>query len=151
MKESAIEIAAGAAVLAVGAGFLVFMLQSAGVSASSDGSYELSASFRSAEGVLAGTDIRLAGVKIGSVTDMSLNTQTYRADVTLSIEEGIGIPDDSVVVIATEGLLGGTYVDIVPGGSFDNVPEGGDIVNTQGAISVIGLLSQFVAGGDGPE
>ena len=68
--------------------------------------------------------------------------------LTLTIDEGIQIPDDSVVVVASEGLLGGTFVEIVPGGSFDYLAAGDAFFNTQGAVSVISLLTQFISGGE---
>lgn len=147
MRESISEVATGGAVLAVAAGFLLYLTQSAGFATNTSG-YNLQASFRSAEGVAVGTDIRLAGVKIGTITALDLNAQTYRADATLTLIDGIAIPDDSVIAVATEGLLGGTYVDVSPGGSFDNYAPDAQVMNTQGAISVIQLLAKFVGGGD---
>ena len=148
MRESLTEVLTGAAVLAAAVIFGIFMTQSAGLSAGRSGSYELTASFRSAEGVLAGTDVRLAGVRIGSVTGMELNAETYRAEVSLAINDGVELPIDSVVAVASEGLLGGTFVEIVPGGAFIYMAPGDSFMTTQGAVSVIGLLTKFVAGGD---
>ena len=151
MRESLTEVLTGATVLTAAVGFGWYMSQSTGLTTDRSGAYELAASFRSAEGVLTGTDVRLAGVRIGSVTGLDLNAETYRAEVTFSIDENIRIPDDSVVVVATEGLLGGTFVEIIPGGSFDYLAPGDSFFSTQGAVSVIGLLTQFVSGGDGLE
>ncbi len=150
MREHLTEVLVGAAVLAVALGFLVYTTQTTGVTGAAT-DQTLTASFRSAEGVTVGTDIRLAGVKIGTVTGLDLNTETYRADVTLSLAEDVLVPDDSVVVVASEGLLGGTFVEIVPGGSFEYYANGDQILNTQGAVSVIGLLTQFVSGGESAE
>ena len=98
-----------------------------------------------------GTDVRLAGVKIGSVTDVSLNATTYRADTRISVLNGIEIPDDSAVVISSEGLLGGNFVEIMPGGSLEYFAPGDQIEDTQGAVSLISLLVKFVAGSGGEE
>jgi phospholipid/cholesterol/gamma-HCH transport system substrate-binding protein len=146
MAENTTEVLVGGAVLAAAVGFLVFAAQGAGLSAGND-SYELRASFRSAEGVRVGTDVRLAGVKVGSVTDLQLNPQTFFADARLSVQTGIEVPDDSTVLISSEGLLGGNFVEILPGGSLENVPPGGEVLDTQGAVSLITLLMKFV--GDG--
>lgn len=148
MSQRLTETLTGAIVLFGAIGFLFYMTVAGGSGLRTSSAYDLTASFRSAEGVSLGTDIRLAGVRIGTVSGLELNTQTYRADVKFLIDDGIAIPDDSVVVVASEGLLGGTFVEIVPGGSFDNLQPGAAIVNTQGAVSVIGLLTQFVGGGD---
>lgn len=145
MRENKSEVVVGAAVLAVAAGFLWYMANATGLGGGTAG-LNLTANFRSAEGVSVGTDIRLAGVSIGTVSGMSLNTETYRADAVFAIDEGITIPDDSSAVVASEGLLGGTFVEIVPGGSFDMYSDGALITDTQGAVSLIQLLLKFVGG-----
>ncbi|MBW4968657.1 MCE family protein, partial [Pseudoalteromonas sp. CR1] len=80
--------------------------------------YALRASFRSVEGVTVGTDVRLAGVKIGTVTSLTLNPQTFYADAAVSIRRDVLLPDDSSILISAEGLLGGSFVEIQPGGSL---------------------------------
>jgi len=145
MRENTTEVVVGAAVLAAALSFLWILAGTAGIgSASSD--LKLQANFRSAEGVTVGTDIRLAGVSVGTVSGLDLNLDTYRADATFAIDEGVAIPDDSAAVVASEGLLGGTYVEIVPGGSFEMYTDGALIEDTQGAVSLIQLLLKFVGG-----
>lgn len=145
MRENRAEVLVGSAVLACAFGFLIYIWQVAGVGGFS-GTYALQASFRSVEGISAGTDVRLAGVKIGSVKDIALNPETFRGDITLAVSEDIKIPDDSAAVIASEGLLGGSFVEIVPGGSLGNFEDGSEILDTQGAVSLISLLLRFVTG-----
>ena len=142
------EVLVGGAVLAAALAFAFYATQSTGVTRAVSG-YELGASFRSLEGVTVGTDVRLAGVKVGSVSDVSLNVDTYRADTTISLLEGVAIPDDSAIVVSSEGLLGGNFVEIMPGGSLTYFEPGDEIEDTQGAVSLISLLVQFVAGGNG--
>ncbi|MBO6853585.1 MAG: outer membrane lipid asymmetry maintenance protein MlaD [Marivivens sp.] len=146
MRENIVETLVGTAVVVVAAAFLVFTLQTTGGGGSTSG-YSLNAAFRSAEGVSVGTDVRLAGVKIGTVTDMVLDAQTFRAVTVMDISADVPIPDDSTAVVASEGLLGGTFVEIVPGGSFDNYADGAQILDTQGAVSLTSLLLRFVSGG----
>lgn len=150
MSHSTTEITVGAAVLALAIGFAVYAGQIAGVGAGGTG-YPLTASFRSAEGVSLGTDVRLAGVKVGTVTGIDLDPQTFRAVTTFTVKDGVALPDDSSVVIASEGLLGGNFVEILPGGSPFNYEAGDEVLDTQGAVSLISLLLKFVAGGDGGE
>ncbi|WP_171100223.1 MULTISPECIES: outer membrane lipid asymmetry maintenance protein MlaD [unclassified Ruegeria] len=147
--HSVTEILVGGVVLAGAIAFGVYASQSTGLSQSSAG-YELGASFRSLEGVSVGTDVRLAGVKIGTVTNVTLNADTYRADTQFSVADGVLIPDDSAVVISSEGLLGGNFVEVMPGGSPFYFEPGDEIEDTQGAVSLISLLVKFVAG-DGSE
>ena len=144
-SHSTTEVAIGGIVLAAAIGFAVYAGQAAGLSASSAG-YPLTASFRSIEGVTVGTDVRLGGVKIGSVTDVSLNPETYRADTTFSVSNGVIIPDDSAVVISSEGLLGGNFVEVMPGGSPFGFEAGDEILDTQSSVSLITLLLRFVSG-----
>ena len=132
--------------MAAAIGFAVYAGQAAGLSRGG-ATYDLNASFRSLEGVSVGTDVRLAGVKIGTVTGVGLNPETFRADTVFSVKEGIEIPDDSAVVISSEGLLGGNFVEIMPGGSPFAFEAGDEIEDTQGAVSLISLLVKFVAGG----
>ena len=149
MSQNKTEILVGGAVLAAAIAFAVYAGQATGLSQSTKG-YELAASFRSLEGVSVGTDVRLAGVKIGTVTDVELNPTTYRADTRFSVVDDIEIPDDSAIIISSEGLLGGNFVEIMPGGSPFNFAPGDEIEDTQGAVSLITLLLKFVSGnGDG--
>lgn len=145
MAENTTEVLVGTAVLAIAVGFLTYAVSATGISTDGAG-YPLTANFRSAEGVQVGTDVRMAGVKIGTVTDLELNPETFRAEAVFSIRDGIELPDDSAVSISSEGLLGGNFVEILPGGSLFNLEEGGEIEDTQGAVSLITLLMKFVAG-----
>lgn len=147
MAGSRAEIFVGGVVLAAAIGFVVYTAQATGARTGGD-SYALTASFRSLEGVSVGTDVRLAGVKIGTVGSVELNQSTYRADMVMAIRDGILIPDDSSVLISSEGLLGGTFVEIDPGGSPFNFEAGSEIEDTQGAVSLISLLLRFVSGGE---
>ncbi|MEP2716949.1 outer membrane lipid asymmetry maintenance protein MlaD [Pseudophaeobacter sp.] len=146
MSQNTTEVLAGGFVLAAALGFALYAGQVAGLSAAGDG-YELNASFRSLEGVGVGTDVRLAGVKVGTVTGVELNPETFRADTRFSVLEGILVPDDSAVIISSEGLLGGNFVELMPGGSPFNFEPGDEVLDTQGAVSLISLLVKFVSGG----
>jgi phospholipid/cholesterol/gamma-HCH transport system substrate-binding protein len=145
MSQNKTEVLVGGGVLVIAIGFLIYAAQITGVSVSSS-SYPLTASFRSLEGVNVGTDVRLAGVKIGSVEGVELNSETYRADMMINIVNGVEIPDDSAITIASEGLLGGNFVEIVPGGSPFMLEAESEIVDTQSAVSLISLLLKFVSG-----
>lgn len=147
MAENTTEVLVGGVVLAAAIGFAIYGAQVAGLGDGGRASYPLTASFRSLEGVNVGTDVRLAGVKIGTVTDVALNSDTYRADTTVSVRSDTQVPDDSSIIISSEGLLGGNFVEIVPGGSPFYFEPGDEILDTQGAVSLISLLLKFVSGG----
>lgn len=149
MSENRTEILVGAGVLAAAFGFALYAAQATGLSARDTGQYPLSASFRSVQGIAVGSDVKLAGVKIGTITDLTLNPTTFRADATLSVDEAIILPDDSAILVSSEGLLGGNFIEIVPGGSPFDLEPGGEILDTQGAVSLIQLLMRFVGAASG--
>lgn len=143
MAESTSEVLAGGVVLAVAIGFLAWAAQGTGFGAGG-GSYDLRASFQSAEGISVGTDVRLAGVKVGTVSALSLNPTTFYADATLSLQSAVQLPSDSAALVSSEGLLGGSFVELRPGGMEDVLTAGAEIEDTQGSVSLIGLLMKFV-------
>ena len=146
MRENLAEVVTGALVLAVAALFLVYAVQFSEGGPAGPDDYELTASFRSAEGVTVGTDVRLAGVQVGTVTDMGLNPETYRADTRFAIDGHIALPEDTAVIVASEGLLGGTFLELLPGGSPFNLEPGSEIEDTQSAVDLMTLLLRYVTG-----
>ncbi|MGZ9810100.1 outer membrane lipid asymmetry maintenance protein MlaD [Pseudoroseicyclus sp. H15] len=145
MRESPVEVATGALVLLVAAGFIWWGAGRVSDGAGSD--YAVTASFRSVEGIAPGTDVRMAGVKIGRVSDLELDPATFRAVADLSLDGAVPLPTDSTAVIAADGLLGGSFVEIFPGGDLENLADGGQITDTQGAVSLLQLLITYIGGG----
>ena len=150
MAENVTEVLTGAGVLAAAFGFLVYASNGEGFTRATD-SYELTASFRSVEGITVGTDVRLAGVKIGTVTELALNPKTFFADAKVTVRNDVAVPDDSTIVVASEGLLGGAFIEILPGGSPMNLEPGAEIEDTQGAVSMIALMMKFVGAASGED
>ncbi len=150
MKDQITETLVGLLVLAVAAGFSWFVFSTIGKSGNGD-SLDVVASFSSIGSITNGTDVRLAGVKIGTVTDISLDTQTYDANVVLSIRSGVPVPEDSVAKIVSDGLLGAAYISIEPGASEDMLAAGSSFEYTQGAVDLLGLLGQFAGNGSGAD
>jgi phospholipid/cholesterol/gamma-HCH transport system substrate-binding protein len=148
MSDHATETIVGAAVVAAAVGFIFYAAQFSGAPTSASGDYALSASFRSVEGVSIGTDVRLGGVKVGTVTGLELNPTTFRADTTFTINGELLLPEDTAVMISSEGLLGGTFVELLPGGSPFNLEAGAEIEDTQSSVSLITLLLRFVTGSE---
>jgi len=147
MSNSKIETTVGALVLLLAIGFLVYLLNSTNLINNNDG-LNLKASFRSADGITTGTDVRMAGVKIGSVTGMRLDPESFRAEVLFSLRNDLKIPDDSGVAVSQDGLLGGSFVEVISGGSEFELQDGAEFLDTQGSVSLVSLLLKFVSSSD---
>ena len=111
---------------------------------------QVSALFPNASGINAGTDVRVAGIKIGQVSDVKLDPKTFQAEVKLAIDPNSKLPDDSSAAIASEGILGGTYMNLIPGGSSTPFKNGDTILDTQGSVDLMSMVGQFInkSGGD---
>jgi phospholipid/cholesterol/gamma-HCH transport system substrate-binding protein len=88
----------------------------------------------------------LAGIKVGSVTRLDLDRESYQARAEFAVESGLAIPEDSDVKIASEGLLGGSFVEITPGASEFVLEPGDEFVNVQSSVSLLNLLMRFGTG-----
>jgi phospholipid/cholesterol/gamma-HCH transport system substrate-binding protein len=149
MQNSVVETLIGAAVLVVATVFLVFAYTSTGVGGISG--YEVSAKFGRVDGVAVGSDVRMAGVKIGTVTRIEIDPSDYSAVAHFSVQNDLNLPDDSSARITTDGILGNQYVSVEPGGSETMIEPGGRIEYTQGSIDLMGLLGRTIFGGGGDE
>ena len=138
------ELAAGAIVLLITAGFLFYAVARTG--RASVGGYQLSAQFEKIDGISVGADVRLAGVKIGRIISASVDPKSYRAVVQMSVQSDIKLPKDSSAQVSTDGLLGGKVIALVPGGDDTMLKDGGEITITQSAASLEDLLGKFIFG-----
>ena len=148
MQRNMIETVMGAVVLA-GAAFFGYVAYKAADISTSQG-YEISAEFGNVAGLSVGDDVILSGIKIGSVSGQSLDKDTYSALVILSNEDGILLPDDSSARITASSLLGGNYLEIMPGFSDEMLGVGDVIYDTRDPVSLTDLLGKvvFSQGGD---
>lgn len=136
---------------AIGAGVLGALLLAVALNAvSSDGrgdaatGYPLKAVFQRTDGLAVGAQVRLAGIPVGQVVEQVLDDR-YRAHVTLAIDSGLELPEDSSAVIETDGLLGGKYIELQPGAAEEMLGPGGRIEYTQDAVVIEDLLARIVA------
>ena len=132
----------------LGAGvFLAFVLLLA-FSASGDyapaGSYRISAKFNTVEGIYVGSAVRLSGVKVGRVAALDYESQTFRAVVTMEISRGLEIPLDSLALVTSEGMLGGRFIRLDPGGEIEMLQDGDEIEFTQDSILFEELLAKII-------
>ncbi|MEO9189855.1 MAG: outer membrane lipid asymmetry maintenance protein MlaD [Acetobacteraceae bacterium] len=142
-RRNPIEVLTGILVLIVAIGFLGYAVAHSGTGPSGGG-YTLYASFDNIAGLNVGSDVRLAGVKVGSVQAEAIDPKNYLARVTLDIRDGVELPKDSGASIASESLLGGVYLSISPGGDPRMLKPGEAFTATQGAVSLQDLLGKFI-------
>ncbi len=141
-KRSLAELAAGAAVLIVTAGFMAYAASNTGRGIGSG--YQLSAKFDNVGSIASGADVRMAGVKVGSVVATSIDPKSYQAVVRFTVQPDVKLPDDSSAMVSTGGLLGGSFVSLSPGGSDKNLDDGGVVTITQSAANLEDLLGKFI-------
>ena len=142
MSNRLIETIAGAAVIAVAVGFASYSYSRAGINTVEG--YEIMASFNRIDGLAVGNDVRVSGVKVGTVTAQELDPKTYMAIVKMSVRSDLALPSDSSAKIASDGLLGGKFVALEPGGDIDMIQAGGEIEYTQGSVNLEDLIGQVI-------
>ena len=142
-RRNAAEVVTGAVVLLVAGGFLAYAIANNGRSAA-EGGYTLHAQFNRIDGLTLGADVRLAGVKVGSVTQESIDPKTFLADVSFTVSNAIKLPRDSSAAVSSNGLLGGMYLSLVAGGDERTIPPGGRITITESAVNLEDLLGKFI-------
>lgn len=143
-KRSLPELLTGAIVLLIAGAFLVYAVTGSGRSLTSGPGITLTARFDRIDGLAAGADVRLAGVKVGQVVGQRIDPETFLAVLTLRVDEGLRLPTDTSAEIQSESLLGGKYVALVPGGADRFLRNGSQITITQSAISLESLLGRFI-------
>ena len=144
MKSEALrETLAGGLVLLAAGGFLVHALGAADARVAGRG-YEVTARFGQAGGLAPGADVRVAGVKVGAVTALELDQETYFARARLQLDPTVRLPADSTARITSDGLLGAAHVAIEPGAAEETLVKGGEITNTQGAVDLFGLIGRAI-------
>jgi phospholipid/cholesterol/gamma-HCH transport system substrate-binding protein len=147
MHRNTLETVLGAVVLIVAAGFLYLIYSQADVGAQATG-YRLELRFDNGGSTTVGTDVRIAGVKVGSVIDQHFDPKAYQAVVTIEVDDEVKLPKDTSAVVTSDGLLGDNYILLNIGGDPEMLAAGDRIRNVQGAINLADLINKFVVGTD---
>ena len=140
MRSNIFESIVGAFVILMSILFLFFGFSS--MKFNNSDNYNISAFFNRIDGIKIGSDIRMSGIKIGTVARQELDNSTFEAKVFMSIDSKILIPDDSSAKITSDGLLGGNYISIEPGGSDIFLLNNEEVLFTQGSVDLIGLVGE---------
>lgn len=149
MSRNAVETVMGAVVLVAAALFLYFAYTETQFRAVSG--YELTARFDRVEGLRDGSDVRISGIKVGSVVSQALDPKTFVAVVHMSIEPSIRIPVDTVATITSSGLFGDNYVALEPGNEDQVIQPGGQILHTQSPMNLQSLIGQYIFSQQSPQ
>ena len=150
MNRNSLETVLGAVVLLVAIGFLYYAYQNN--EAAESGSYSLLAQFDRIDGLENGADVRIGGIKVGSVTGQTLDPESYRAQVLFTVQNNVELPLDSSAAIMSDGLLGGKYLSIEPGGDIDMLEADDEVTLTQSSIRLEDLIGQLIySGGSGDD
>jgi len=164
MRESIFETLIGLAVLVVAGVFLWFALARGGDSGPAGDTVELGVRFNSASGIERGTDVRMAGVKIGTVRNIELDVERAEAKVFMAVD-GLILPlgDGTTARVQSESLLGGSYINLEPAEGFGEIVACGpaedlfgdsgcgEILYAQGSIDLMTLFASFASGNGGDE
>ena len=147
-----VETVLGAVVLMVAGIFVYFFQQTAQVRATQG--YAVTANFSKIGGLAKGSDVRISGIKVGTVTGQRLDPQTFDAVVTMTIASDVRLPADTVAAVDSEGILGGKYVRLEPGRAAEKISPGGAIRKTRDYRSLedqVGEIIFLATGGDKPK
>lgn len=142
MQSNFVETLIGAIVVIIAGVFLFYGYTNSGMRSASG--YQVKAEFDRVDGLASGSDVRLSGIKIGTVVGQAIDPKNYKAVVTMNLSSDVKVPDDSSAKITSEGLLGSNYIALSPGGSEDYLVQGSEINYTQGSIDLMSLIGQAV-------
>ncbi|GHT93143.1 hypothetical protein FACS1894122_07930 [Alphaproteobacteria bacterium] len=110
--------------------------------------YMLTAKFDRADGLADGVDVKLSGVRIGKILSVKIDPETFLATVKFSVPDNIKLPKDSSATVQSDGLFGGRYLALTPGGEEADIPHGGEIENTVGPTNLESLIGKFMLSKD---
>ena len=142
MQRNMLETVMGAIVLLTALAFVSLAYEAANISGT-DG-YELEAEFGATGGLSVGDDVRISGIKVGRISRQELDPVTYAARIVMSLDERIRIPADSSARITAASLLGGNYLELIPGADEDMMQPGEVIYDTRDPVSLTDLLGKAV-------
>ena len=140
MQRNMLETVMGAIVLLTAVAFVSLAYEAANIRGT-DG-YELEAEFGATGGLSVGDDVRISGIKVGRISRQELDPVTYAARIVMSLDERIRIPADSSARITAASLLGGNYLELIPGADEDMMQPGEVIYDTRDPVSLTDLLGK---------
>lgn len=144
MKHKNLELYVGVFVLigAVCVGYLILVIGEAKLFGGDR--FALHGYFSSVSGLKTGARVEMAGVKIGDVGTISLDSERLVAKVVFNLDKGMEVSEDSIASVKTSGIIGEKYIDISPGGSDILLEQGDEITNTESTLDIESLVRKFI-------
>jgi phospholipid/cholesterol/gamma-HCH transport system substrate-binding protein len=142
MSKKPVETIMGIVVLIVAVLFLFFAYRVSDLQVVKG--YELKAKFLKVGGINVGSDVRINGIKVGTVIEQKLNPEDYMVDLTLSIASNIKLPKDSEVAIVGDGLMGNKFIKIEPGKTDNFLSDGDEFENTKDFKSLEDMVGEII-------
>ncbi|MFN7662220.1 MAG: outer membrane lipid asymmetry maintenance protein MlaD [Alphaproteobacteria bacterium] len=142
MRVNVVETITGGIVVILSAILLVYAYNA--TQHNDQKGYKIHASFNKADGLVEGSDVKIGGIRVGTVSKMTIDPNTYAALIEMSINPDIKLPTDTSAAIISESLLGGKYLDLQPGGDDEMMKEGSKIDQTQSSVILESLIGQFI-------
>jgi phospholipid/cholesterol/gamma-HCH transport system substrate-binding protein len=143
MKSDIFEFIVGLGVIIIAGWFILSVVTKSDKLSNISETTNYIASFNDVSGISVGSNIKLAGVTVGKVLELKLDEINYTAEMVLGINRKIKIPNDSEIIITSEGLLGGNYVSMSPGGSDIFLKANENFSFTQSSLSLNNLIQKF--------
>ena len=143
MKINILDAFLGFTVLVITGLFLFYIYITLDTKLFKSDGFRLHARFENIDGIVTGSKVKLSGVNIGTVKSISLEPESYYAFVTMNFDKKFSFPDDTEASVQLEGLLGGSYISILPGGSDIMLLNNQEILYTQGSTSLLNLMLKF--------
>ena len=143
MKINFLDAFLGLLVLLVFGLFLLYVYMTIDTKLFKNDAFQLHARFDNIDGIVAGSKVKMSGVNIGSVKSISIEPENFYALITMNFDEEFDFPDDTEASVQLEGLLGGSYISILPGGSEVILLNDQEILFTQGSTSLLNLMLKF--------
>ena len=143
MKVNVLDAFLGFLVLFITALFLFYVYATVDSKLFRSDSFRLHARFDNVDGIMTGSKVKMSGVDIGTVKSVSLEPDNFYAYITMDFDKEYSFPDDTEASVQLEGLLGGSYISILPGGSDVLLLNNQEIIYTQGSTSILNLMLKF--------
>ena len=143
MKINFLDAFLGLLVLLLTGLFLLYIYIAIDTRLFKSDTFQLQARFENVDGLVIGSKVKLSGVNIGTVKSISLEPENFYALITMNFDKQFNFPDDTEASVQLEGLLGGSYISILPGGSDVILLKNQEILYTQGSTSLLNLMLKF--------